>query len=252
MAGTVQAARFAQLTGHGRVAPFASNPWKSARTLLSGSSIGGSPALESYGQLPLSFEANQGQAGPGVDFLSHGNGYGLMLSPGEAALSLQQGSGGGNVLLMNVVGANPLAPAVGMDELPGKSNYFIGNDPRHWQTNVPNYEKVAYANIYAGINLVYYGDQRQLEYDFQVNPGANPVSSVSHSRGRRTCRSTPRATWFCTPPAATSSNTPRFCTSRSAACATPFQDVMSSKPTARLALPSAPTMRICLRLSIPC
>jgi len=144
------------------------------RTLLSGSGIGGSAALEAYGQVPLSFEANQGQAGPGINFVSHGNGYGLMLSPGEAALSLRQGSAGGNLLLMSVVGANRLAPAVGVDELPAKSNYFIGNDPRRWQTNVPNYEKVAYANIYPSINLVYYGDQRQLEYDFQVNPGANP------------------------------------------------------------------------------
>ena len=56
----------------------------------------------------------------------------------------------------------------------GRSNYFISNDPRHWRTNVPNYAKVKYANVYPGVDLVYYGNQRQLEYDFVVEPGADP------------------------------------------------------------------------------
>ena len=63
---------------------------------------------------------------------------------------------------------------MGMDELPGKSNYFIGNDPAKWRTNVPNYRKVAEHGVYPGIDLVYYGTQRQLEYDFVVAPGAEP------------------------------------------------------------------------------
>ena len=62
----------------------------------------------------------------------------------------------------------------GLDELPGKSNYFIGNDPAKWRTNVPTYAKVRYENVYPGIDLVYYGNQRQLEYDFVVAPGADP------------------------------------------------------------------------------
>jgi hypothetical protein len=75
---------------------------------------------------------------------------------------------------MKLAGANTNARVVGLSELPGKSNHFIGNDPRKWRTNVPNYGKVKYEGVYPGIDLVYYGNQRQLEYDFVVAPGADP------------------------------------------------------------------------------
>jgi len=75
---------------------------------------------------------------------------------------------------MKLVGANPNALVTGLDELPGKSNYFLGNDPKKWHTNVANYRKVKYEAVYPGIDLVYYGNQRQLEYDFVVSPGADP------------------------------------------------------------------------------
>src|SRR5260370_1159377 len=75
---------------------------------------------------------------------------------------------------MRLVGANATAPVTGLEELPGKSNYFIGNDPSKWRTNVPNYAKVKYANVYPGVDLVYYGNQRQLEFDLVVQPGADP------------------------------------------------------------------------------
>ena len=77
---------------------------------------------------------------------------------------------------MKLVGANPNPKIAGTDELPGKSNYFIGNDPKKWRTNVPNYAKVKYANVYPGVDLVYYGNQGQLEYDFMVSPGADPAA----------------------------------------------------------------------------
>jgi acyl dehydratase len=70
--------------------------------------------------------------------------------------------------------ANPAAKVTGVDELAGTSNYFIGNDPTKWRTHVPAYAKVKYEEIYSGIDLVYYGNQRQLEYDFIVSPGADP------------------------------------------------------------------------------
>src|SRR5262249_22458555 len=76
-------------------------------------------------------------------------------------------------LRMKLVGANPQAKVMGLEELPGKSNYFIGNDPKKWRTNVPNYAKVKYANVYPGVDLVYYGNQGKLEYDFVVQPGAD-------------------------------------------------------------------------------
>jgi hypothetical protein len=78
------------------------------------------------------------------------------------------------VVRLKLVGANPAAKVKGLEELPGKSNYFIGNDPKKWRTNVPNYAKVKYRDIYPGVDLVYYGNQRQLEYDFVVAPGADP------------------------------------------------------------------------------
>ena len=78
------------------------------------------------------------------------------------------------VLRMKLVGANPNPQVVGLDELPGKSNYFLGNDPSKWQTNIPHYARIKYEGLYPGIDLIYYGNQRQLEYDFVVAPGADP------------------------------------------------------------------------------
>jgi photosystem II stability/assembly factor-like uncharacterized protein len=80
----------------------------------------------------------------------------------------------GAALRMKLVGADPAAKVIGLDQLPGKSNYFIGNDPKKWRVNVPNYARVKYEHVYRGIDLVYYGDNRQLEYDFIVAPGADP------------------------------------------------------------------------------
>ena len=78
------------------------------------------------------------------------------------------------VLRMTLVGANANAKVTGLDPLPGKSNYFLGNDPKKWRTNVSNYAKVRYTDVYPGVDLVYYGNQGQLEYDFVVAPGADP------------------------------------------------------------------------------
>jgi hypothetical protein len=79
-----------------------------------------------------------------------------------------------SVLRLKLVGTSPNAKIAGLDELPGKSNYFLGNDPKKWRTNLPTYAKVRYENVYPGIDLVYYGNQRQLECDFIVAPGADP------------------------------------------------------------------------------
>jgi hypothetical protein len=75
---------------------------------------------------------------------------------------------------MKLLGANTAARGVGLDELPGKSNYFIGNDPKKWRTNGPTYARVRYEVVYPGVDLVYYGNQGRLEYDFVVAPGADP------------------------------------------------------------------------------
>jgi hypothetical protein len=84
---------------------------------------------------------------------------------------------------MSLVGAAREPAVTGVDELPGKANYFIGRDPSKWRTNVPTYSKVHYREVYPGIDLVYYGHQRQLEYDLVVAPGADPKKIVLGFKG---------------------------------------------------------------------
>ena len=143
---------------------------------------------EMYGQLPLSFEANGGQTDPQVDFISRGSGYTLFLTPREAVLALSASSGAPTtgsaksknaatdtaVLRMKFVGSETKPRATAQDELPGKVNYLIDKDPNLWRTGISTYARVAYQNVYPGVDLVYYGNQRQLEYDFVVRPGTDP------------------------------------------------------------------------------
>jgi hypothetical protein len=108
--------------------------------------------VANYGKLPLGFEANQGQTDSRVRFLSRGRGYRLFLTADEAVLELQSAGKGPragrrpptpeSVLRMKLIGANGGAAVTGSEELPGKSNYFIGDDPAKWRTNVPNYARV--------------------------------------------------------------------------------------------------------------
>ena len=125
------------------------------------------------GRLPLRFEPNQGQTDSKVDFLARGAGYGLFLTPNQAVLSLRSNQNT-SVVRMELAGGNPSAAAAGADQLPGKSNYLIGNDPAKWHRDIPQFARVRYQGVYPGVDLVYYGNQGQLEYDFEVAPGADP------------------------------------------------------------------------------
>ena len=130
-----------------------------------------------FGHLPLIFEANQGQTDSRVKFMARGAGYGLFLTGDQAVLELQpqpKSAARPAVITMQLAGAQAGARVTGANALPGKSNYFIGNDPAKWQHNVPQYSRVRYQSVYPGVNLVYYGKQGQLEYDFEVAPGADP------------------------------------------------------------------------------
>jgi hypothetical protein len=132
---------------------------------------------ESYGHLPLSFEANAGQYDDDVRFLARGGGYALWLTPREAVLALgpvQTDAAAPDVLRMRVRGASTHALVTGEDRLAGVVNHFAGRDPSRWRTSVPTFAKVRYASVYPGVDLEYYGNQRQLEYDFVVAPGADP------------------------------------------------------------------------------
>ncbi|MBN2515770.1 MAG: SBBP repeat-containing protein, partial [Deltaproteobacteria bacterium] len=150
--------------------------------------------IELYGALPLRFESNQGQTDSQVRYLSRNPGYDLFLTPCEAVMvphrqQKKQSTGSAmsgpettdktdvqtrNVVRMRLVGANPEPAITGRDKLPGKSHYFIGNDRKHWHTDIPQYGRVAYEGVYPGIDLAFYGTNRQLEYDFVVRPGADP------------------------------------------------------------------------------
>jgi len=152
--------------------------------------------VDAYGRLPLSFEANGGQVDPQVRFLSRGQGHTLFLTDRYAVLVISPRRQEGEkaireplrsrrppanwddlqqaVLRVKLRGAEARPGAEGLEKLPGTSNYFIGNDPSKWRANIPNYAKVRLKDVYSGVDLVYYGSQGRLEYDFVVRPGGNP------------------------------------------------------------------------------
>ena len=148
------------------------------RHLLSGIALQTDQAFAAYGQLPLGFEANQGQTDPQVDFLARGAGYALYLTPSQAVLALKGGSvalaAASTVLRMELIGSNPEAQATGLEPLSGTSNYLVGNDSSQWRTGISTYGRIQYQQVYRGVDLAYYGNQSRLEYDFIVNPGADP------------------------------------------------------------------------------
>lgn len=162
--------------------------------------------VDTFGRIPLHFEPNIGQTSEPANFVSRGPGYAILLNPTHATFTLRVPNRVGNShapepsskpplhhpadstdrlpalvtrakttkLQMQFVGANPAAPVSGEAKLPGKVNYFIGNDPSKWHTNVDTFAKVRYEEVYPGIDVVYYGNPQQLEYDLIVEPGADP------------------------------------------------------------------------------
>jgi hypothetical protein len=166
----------------------------------------GAKLAQDYGKLPLSFEANQGQTDPQVKFLTRGSGYSLFLTDRAAVLSLSKGKGGQrdaaldadgkadvktDVVRMELAGASGTLQVSGQEQLPGKANYFVGNDPAKWHSNVPTFAKVRYSAVYPGVDLVYYGNQGQLEYDFVVAPGASTAPIQLHFAGAERLKLTP-------------------------------------------------------------
>ena len=158
------------------------------------------PVTANYESLPLSFELNQGQTHQRVKFLARTEGYVLFLTATEAVMALDNpaahSSGKENrdapdhsndpvsdksrpprsIVCMKLEGANAASQIEGLEQLPTTSNYFAGDDPAAWHTDIPNYARVKYAQVYPGIDMIYYGNQQQLEYDFVVAPRSNPDS----------------------------------------------------------------------------
>ena len=168
-----------------------------------------SAVSKSYGLLPLAFEVNHGQTGPDVKFIARGESYSLLIGKSEAVLSLRDSAvcrmpnsqlkvavakclPGSERLRLQLadVGAKDSFPvrhgraeAVGEILLPGRVNYLIGNDPAKWHTGVPVYQRVRLAQVYPGVDILYYGNQARLEYDFEVAPFADPRAIRMHFEG---------------------------------------------------------------------
>jgi hypothetical protein len=162
-----------------------------------------------YAALPLAFEQNQGQTDARVKYMARGNGYTLFLTADDAVFSLYSRSAESEsssvrrvpevsaqrlpqhsaqkdltaVVRMQLVGGNSLAKVSATGQLPGRSNYFLGNDPSKWRSDVAHYARVSYQDVYPGVNLAYHGAQRQTEFDFVVAPGANPAPISFHFTG---------------------------------------------------------------------
>jgi hypothetical protein len=150
---------------------------KTGQYEIASETISGKPVVKS-GTYPgkytgfrknVRFEPNLGQTNFPASFIAHGKGYQLFLSSAEAVLAFQN-----TVKHIQLEGSNTSPLVKGYDELPGKTNYLIGNDPANWITGIPNYARVEYTEVYPGIDLVYYGNDGELEYDFIVAPGGNP------------------------------------------------------------------------------
>jgi len=146
-------------------------------------------AEQGYGNLPLAFEPNVGQMDPQVRFKAHSQGMTVFFTDDEAVMVLHKTEKQDGLrrrgreahsqvqrqmVRMKLAGASRPSQTAGLDKLPGATNYFIGNDPAGWRTDIPNYARIRYRNVYAGVDLVAYGNQRQLEYDLVVAPGADP------------------------------------------------------------------------------
>jgi Beta-propeller repeat/HYDIN/CFA65/VesB-like, Ig-like domain len=137
-----------------------------------------------YAHLPLSFEANRGQTDSRVKYMARGQNYTLFLTGRAAVLALRSGGSGRAeqksastaVIRLRLLGSESAVRVTGQSPLSGTSNYFLGNDAHNWHTQIPNYARVRYHQVYPGIDLVYYGRQGELENDFVLSSGSAPDS----------------------------------------------------------------------------
>ena len=140
---------------------------------------------------PLAFEPNAGRTDRRVDFMAHSVlGGTLYLGSGQAVLSLPQSGGTTRSVTVGFEGADPHAEAAGRSKLVGTANSFIGTDKSRWRSGLPTYERVRYRHVYPGIDVDFYGNQRDLEYDFRLAPGADPSQIAISHRGADSVRLT--------------------------------------------------------------
>jgi Beta-propeller repeat len=161
---------------------------------------------KAFRKSPLTFQVNEGQTDAQVRYLARGAGYELFLTPQQAVIALrnsptprsnrdprvrpvhQPRQVESSLIQLQLAGANANPAMSGIDPLPGHVNYFTGANPRNWRTNVPSFSEVKYQSVYPGIDLVFYGNQRRLEYDLIVAPGADPNQIAFDIRGAKNLR----------------------------------------------------------------
>jgi hypothetical protein len=137
-----------------------------------------SQAKAALARLPLRFEANRGQWDPAVRFAARANGYALLLTAGGPVVS----SPGSKRVAIKLLSSNPAAAIEPLDRLPARTDYFMGSR-ENWHTGIPTYSRVRYGAVYPGIDVVYYGNPNRLEYDFVLQPGADPRAIRLQFRG---------------------------------------------------------------------
>jgi hypothetical protein len=165
---------------------------------------------DAYGKLPASFESNRGQINDArVKFLAHASGYNLFLTPTDIVFAShalvdprnaeQSSAHGVPSLRMKLIGANPQPDIEGLEELPGKVNYFKGSDPARWRANVPTYAKVKYSRVYEGVDAIYYGTQNSWNTISSLRRTQTRAISNLESTEPNASNSMTRATYCCTP-----------------------------------------------------
>ena len=181
----------------------------SASQPVAGSAVRQHRPHAAYDALPLGFELNQGQTNQAVRFLARSEGYVLFLTPTEAVMALdnpsahrkgkenrEAGEGEGtsvfessqtrarpprSIVRMKLEGANPEPQVEGLEQLATTTSYFTGSDPANWRTDISTYARVRYAQVYPGIDMLYYGNQRQLEYDLSLHPDVSMSQQLALS-----------------------------------------------------------------------
>lgn len=143
-------------------------------------------AKTALANLPLRFEANQGQFDPSVRYAARAGDFRLLLTQRGPVISLP----GAQRIDLSLLHSNPAPRVEALDLMRAKTDYFLGAR-ENWHTHVANYARVMYHDVYPGVDVVYYGRQNQLEYDFVLQPGADPDAIRLQIRGARHLSITP-------------------------------------------------------------
>lgn len=178
------------------LAATAGSLWLSARSLETAD--GGPTPQQRIAQLPLFFEVNRGQGDAMAQYLARGPGYEIALaasgpvytlsSPVKGTSGHADGHASRSVVRMTLAGADPAARDEALQRQPGVSNYLRSRDSRQWLRNVEHFAQIKYRQVYPGVDLVYYGSQHQLEYDFRVAPHRDPAQIALEFDGVRGIR----------------------------------------------------------------